>query len=207
MTITWAQLTSPQDDRLEAAFALYEAAFPKELREARDVFYASMHYDTNARPNRYHLLTGWDEAGKCIAFASFHYMHAANVGFIVYIVTDTKVRSKGLGSATLREIERICQADAAETNQQLGAIVLESERKEDAHDAEEQYTCERREAFFRKNGYVPYRAFPYAQPALHPTTEPVPLHLYAKCFTAFEPTLPLAEIKDAIYSEKYARVN
>ncbi|MGL4521714.1 MAG: GNAT family N-acetyltransferase [Bacilli bacterium] len=206
MDIKWRHLSKNDDSELRLFYDLYDAAFPIELRERHEIIEKSLIYDKNKNGNRYHLLVGKVEQST-VAFASYHYLEKTNVGFIVYVAIDANLRGGGIGSKLLKEIEQTLEEDAAAQGKRLRAIMLESERKEDAHDDKTYEDCVKRERFFNRSGYFAHKDFWYQQPALHETTSPVPLHLYSKSIGNVISENQLSEIVEDIYVQKYGVVN
>lgn len=118
------------------------------------------------------------------------------------------MRSKGLGSKTLVELEGLLNKDAVSAgNTSLKAIILETETEEMVHTEEEKEDCIKRNKFFERNYYMQYERIDYLQPPLHFGDSNVPLNLFIK---NQQIEITEAEIRGAIraiYKEKYYSVN
>ncbi|WP_019420373.1 GNAT family N-acetyltransferase [Paenibacillus sp. OSY-SE] len=85
------------------------------------------------------------EGEQLVSFATGHYFAEVNSGFIVYIVTNPFVRSRGLGAKTLSKLEELLHKDAAAAGyDSLSAIILETETQEIAHTEAEKEDCMKR---------------------------------------------------------------
>ena len=178
MNLIWHVITDREDPYLKQAFALYDAAFPVEVRENHKVLLDSL--DNNGHPDDFCFLTGLSD-DKVVAFATAHYLTDINSGFIVYIVTDPGIRGKGIGKETIRKIEEILNQKAIRNGHSgLDAMLLETEREEDAGSQQEREECLKRARFFHGNGYMKLGDRLYLQPPLHGEAKGVPLHLYVK---------------------------
>lgn len=192
--LTWHEITTTTDPYLPKALQLYKAAFEESLRESDEVLERAIAIREEIRPNGFHFLLGVDEEERVAGLTIANYLSTANVGFIVYLAVNPDLRSQGLGSKILQRLEELFQADAQEAGKgQLQGIVLETEEDED---------YERRMRFFIRQGFALMPDVVYSQPALHATTEPVPLQLF------FKGTPPeLSVLVRAMYEEKYHLIN
>ena len=206
MNLNWHVITDGEDPYLKQAFALYDAAFPVEVREDHRVLLDSL--DNNGHPDDFCFLTGLSD-DKVVAFATAHYLADINSGFIVYIVTDPGIRGKGIGKETIRKIEEILNHKAIRNGHSgLDAMLLETEREEDAVSQFEREECLKRARFFHGKGYLKQGDRLYLQPPLHGEDKGVPLHLYVKYLSMRG--LGGDKIEHAIfaiYKEKYLAVN
>ncbi|ETI66258.1 GNAT family N-acetyltransferase [Neobacillus vireti] len=205
MTIRWDEITYDNLTNIEKALIIYDQAFPIEVRESHNIFFESLQYAKCRKPNSFRFLVGF-EGGQLVSFATGHYLADTNLGFIVYLVTNPDVRSKGLGSKTLLKIEELLNKDAISAgNVSLRAIILETEKQELVHTEEEKVDCIKRSRFFERNGYYQYKEINYIQPPLHNGECNVPLNLFIN-----KNDISKEEIKDFIrvmYQEKYCLVN
>ncbi|MDX8364705.1 GNAT family N-acetyltransferase [Cytobacillus sp. IB215665] len=96
MAIKWVEITEENFTEFERVLELYNQVFPIEVREPQYIFYRSLQYAKERRPNNYHFLVGMKE-NQLVSFATGHYFAGVNSGFIVYIVTNPLIQSKGLG--------------------------------------------------------------------------------------------------------------
>ncbi|MGG4489084.1 GNAT family N-acetyltransferase [Metabacillus idriensis] len=208
MKITWKEITDKHSNHLDEVFNLYNKTFPFEVREPASTFLKGMAYAENEKLNTFRLIAGF-EGENMVSFATGHYLADVNSGFIVYIVTNPSVRSKGLGAITLTKIEELLKEDAiAAGNSSLRSLILETETEEMAHTAEEKEDCMKRKRFFERNGYIQFEEMNYLQPPLHTGDSPVPLNLYLKTLKKAEiSAYEVKEIVRAVYKEKYEKVN
>lgn len=208
MTMRWEEISFEQKDLLDDVFKLYDQSLPKEVREPHDILLKGLEVGISIFPNQFHLLIGL-EGCNLVSFASFHYFAEVNAGFLVYVITAPNVRSKGIGSITLRKVEEILNKDAKLAGyDSLEALVLEVERQELAHTKEEKKDCLRRNRFYERNGFKAYTEIDYIQPPLNGEKDGVPLHLYRKDFQETHWTREEAiRIIHSMYQEKYASVN
>ncbi|MBO0991875.1 GNAT family N-acetyltransferase [Bacillus sp. SD088] len=125
MTIKWDEITFDNISNLENTLKIFDRAFPVEVRESHDVFLRSLQYAKKSKPNNFRFLIGF-EGEKIVCFATGHYLADVNIGFIVYIVTDPLVRSKGLGTKTLLKLEELLNEDSCLAgNPFLKAVILD----------------------------------------------------------------------------------
>ncbi|MRX53824.1 hypothetical protein HMPREF3291_14270 [Bacillus sp. HMSC76G11] len=208
MEIRWEVITSKQLNHLSEVFKLYNNTFPFEVREPESTFLKSLAYAENEKLNTFRFLAGF-EGEEMVSFATGHYLADVNSGFIVYIVTNPFVRSKGLGAKTLLKMEELLKEDAlAAGNLSLESLILETETEEMAHTAEEKEDCIKRKRFFERNSYIQFEEINYLQPPLHTGDSSVPLNLYLKTLEGDEITAKeVKEIVRAMYKEKYDKVN
>ncbi|CAH2715888.1 hypothetical protein BACCIP111895_03072 [Neobacillus rhizosphaerae] len=208
MTIKWDEITNDNVSNLEKALEIFDRAFPVEVRETHDVFIKSLQYAKSSKPNNYRFLIGF-EGERIVSFATGHYLADVNVGFIVYIVTNPLVRSKGLGTKTLLKLEELLNEDASFAgNTSLKAVILETEKQEMAHTVTEKLDCIRRNIFFERNNYKQYKNLDYIQPPLHFGASHIPLNLFIK--NVQKNRISDEEINvsiGAIFREKYYIVN
>lgn len=208
MTIRWGEITDDYLINLENALKLYDQTFPIEVREPHEVFMQGLHYAKNSFPNNFRFLVGF-EKDELVSFATAHYLAEVNSGFIVYLVTNPHVRSKGVGAKTLVKLEKLLNEDAVLAgNASLRTTILETETEEMAHSEAEKADCIKRKRFYERNGYKQYGEIAYVQPPLHDVGGSVPLNLFLKDFQKGEQTQE--EIKGiirAMYQEKYYEVN
>ena len=206
MNLNWHVITDKKDQYLKQAFALYDAAFPVEVREDHKVLLDSL--DNNGHPDDFCFLTGLSD-DKVVTFATAHYLADINSGFIVYIVTDPGIRGNGTGKETIRKIEEILNQKAIRNGHSgLDAMLLETEREEEAGSQQEREECQKRERFFHRNGFLKQGDRLYLQPPLHGEKKGVPLHLYVK--NSSTRGLGKNKIEQAIftiYKDKYLAVN
>ncbi|MED3795287.1 GNAT family N-acetyltransferase [Niallia alba] len=205
MTIRWEEITYENLTNIEKVFAIYDEAFPIEVREPQDIFYQSLDYAKTRLPNGFRFLVGY-EGEKLVSFATGHYFAEANIGFIVYIATNPLIRSKGLGTKTLVKIEELLNEDAISAgNVSLRATILETEKQEIVHNKAEKEDCIKRNRFFERNGYKKIDEIQYIQPPLNNGDSNVPLNLFInKNDVSKEEIIKYIQI---IYKEKYCFVN
>lgn len=208
MEISWKEITDKQLKHLDEVFNLYNSTFPFEVREPESIFLKGLAYAENEKLNTFRFLAGF-EGKEMVSFATGHYLADVNSGFIVYIVIDPSVRSKGLGAKTLSKMEELLKEDALEAGKlSLESLILETEKAEMAHTAEEKEDCMKRKRFFERNGYIQFEKVNYLQPPLHTGDSSVPLNLYLKTLKGAEITaIEVKEVVRAIYKEKYYKVN
>jgi len=205
MTIRWEEITYDNLTNIEKVFEIYDEAFPIEVREPQDIFYQSLDYAKTRLPNGFRFLVGY-EGEQLVSFATGHYFAEANIGFIVYIATNPLIRSKGLGTKTLVEIEELLNEDAISAgNVSLRATILETEKQEIVHNEAEKEDCIKRNRFFERNGYKKIDEIQYIQPPLNNGDSNVPLNLFInKNDVSKEEIIKYIQI---IYKEKYCFVN
>ncbi|MDU1848188.1 MAG: GNAT family N-acetyltransferase [Niallia nealsonii] len=205
MTIRWEEITYDNLTNIEKVFAIYDEAFPIEVREPQDIFYQSLDYAKTRLPNGFRFLVGY-EGEQLVSFATGHYFAEANIGFIVYIATNPLIRSKGLGTKTLVKIEELLNEDAISAgNVSLRATILETEKQEIVHNKAEKEDCIKRNRFFERNGYKKIDEIQYIQPPLNNGDSNVPLNLFInKNDVSKEEIIKYIQI---IYKEKYCFVN
>ncbi|WP_250886723.1 GNAT family N-acetyltransferase [Bacillus sp. SM2101] len=180
MTIKWVEVIEENFIELEMIFELYNRVFPIEVREPQEIFLRSLQYAKERRPNNYHFIVGKKE-NQLVSFATGHYFADVNSGFIVYIVTNPLIQSKGIGSKTLEKLEDLLNKDAISAgNLSLSAIFLETETQEMVHTEEEKEDCIKRNRFFANNDYEKYEKIIYQQPSLHDEVGDLPLNLFIK---------------------------
>ncbi|MGM7634977.1 GNAT family N-acetyltransferase [Bacillus sp. Hm123] len=208
MTITWDEITFDNVSNLEKTLKIFDQAFPVEVRESHDIFLKSLNYAKTNKPNNFRFLIGV-EGEKIVSFATGHYLAAVNVGFIVYIVTDPFVRSKGLGAKTLLKLEELLVQDASLAgNTSLKAVILETETQEVVHTETEKQDCIRRNKFFERNDYKQYKNIDYLQPPLHFGASNIPLNLFIKNMQSTGVNKEeINHIIRIIFKEKYYIVN
>ncbi|WP_028400607.1 GNAT family N-acetyltransferase [Ectobacillus panaciterrae] len=208
MTIKWDEITHDNLIHLEEVLKLHDQAFPIEVREAHNIFLKSLQYARSRMPNNFRFLIGF-EGEQLVSFAKGHYLANVNSGFIVYIVTNPLVRSKGLGSKTLLKLEELLTKDAISAgNTSLKAMILETETQDMVHTEVEKENCIKRNRFFERNDYKKYEKIDYLQPPLHDGGCNIPLNLFIKNLQSNENTKKeINETIRAIYNEKYYLVN
>lgn len=208
MAIRWDEITLDKLSTLERVFEIYDHTFPIEVRESHNIFEKSLQYAKNERFNNFRFLVGF-EGEKLVSFATGHYFANVNSGFIVYIVTNPMLRSKGVGTKTLLKLEELLNKDALSAgNPSLKALFLETETKDMVHSEEEKENCIKRDRFFSINGFKRFQKIDYLQPPLHLGGSNVPLNLYIKSLQASEITeAEIIEVIRAIFKEKYYLVN
>lgn len=208
MAIRWEEITHDNLNYIEEVLALYDQSFPIDLREPHDVILRGLDYAKNAFPNDFCIVIGMED-DQLVSFATGHYLAESNAGFIVYISTNPLARNQGLGSKTLRKMEeRFHQSATIAGHSELDAVILETEKVEDAHTAEEKEECVRRTRFFNKNQYHPVHSIQYVQPPLYEGEHDVPLHLFIKKVGDKEMAdQKIKQMVQEIYKEKYASVN
>ncbi|MET3728348.1 GNAT superfamily N-acetyltransferase [Fictibacillus halophilus] len=208
MDIIWKEVTYSYQENLKEALTLYHNSFPIEVREPEAVFLQSLKNAEIHLPNQYHFLVGFQD-DELISLVTAHYLADVNTGFIVYLVTNPKIRSKGLGKQSLQSIEEILQQDSiAAGYESLDAIILETETEEMVHTKIEKEDCVKRTNFFMRNGFHKVEDFLYLQPPIHDDGVDVPLHLFIKNRSRQE--LKKSEVKrivKAMYVEKYHHGN
>ncbi len=206
--ITWREITNQHSKELKDTLSFYNHSFPIEVRETESVFLQSLRYAETQKLNNYHLIAGYLN-GELISIVTAHYLADVNAGFIVYLVTNPQIRSKGLGAKSLQKIEDVLQQDSIHAgNESLKAIVLETETEEMVHSEKEKEDCVKRTNFFIKNGFYKVEDFLYFQPPIHDDGVDVPLHLFMKQRT--EQEISKSEVKrivKAMYVEKYHHGN
>ncbi|MGM0803776.1 MAG: GNAT family N-acetyltransferase [Bacillota bacterium] len=208
MEIIWKEVTHSNQEKLQEALTLYEHSFPIEVREPKSVFLQSLNNAETHLPNQYHFLVGFQDE-VLVSLVTAHYLADVNTGFIVYLVTNPKVRSKGLGAQSLQRIEEVLQQDSiAAGYKSLDAIVLETETPEMVHSEKEKDDCVKRTNFFMRNGFYKVEDFLYLQPPIHDDGVDVPLHLFIKTLTKQERSVSeVKRIVKAMYLEKYHHGN
>ncbi|AZB41712.1 GNAT family N-acetyltransferase [Bacillus sp. FJAT-42376] len=202
MTVSWKEITLHNQEGFAEAMAMYDQAFPIEIREPHDVFQNSM------RTGSYRFLLGM-EGEEILSFATGHYLKEVNAGFIVYLLANPLVRSRGIGTQTLLKLEEWLEEDARSAGcDSIEAIILKTEKLELVHTEEEKEDCVKRTRFYNKNGYQEAKGIRYIQPPLFQGQIPVPLNLYVK---NHQQTLPsrerIAEYVQAMYRGKYSLAN
>jgi GNAT superfamily N-acetyltransferase len=187
------------------ALKIFDQSFPIEVRESHKIFIESLQYARVRKPNSFRFLVGF-EGEQLVSFATGHYFADANVGFIVYIVTNPLVRSKGLGSKTLSKLEELLNKDALSAgNESLRAIILETEKQEIVHTDVEKEDCIKRNRFFERNGYTQYEEIDYLQPPLNNGESNIPLNLFINRNDVSKEEI--SKFIQIIYKEKYFFVN
>src|SRR4051794_30813561 len=188
MAIRWDEITYDDLTHFEKVLKLYDQAFPIQVREPHNIFINSLQYARNSKPNNFRFLIGF-EGEQLVSFATGHYLAEINSGFIVYIVTNPLVRSKGLGSKTLLKMEELLDKDAFYAGStSLKTVILETEKEGMVHREEEKEECIKRNRFFERNNYKLYKKIDYIQPPLHFGDGDVPLNLFIKSPQQFEIT-------------------
>lgn len=208
MDIIWHEITLHDQVRLKEAMNLYNQTFPIEVRESETVFQQSLESALERKPNNYHFLVGY-QGEELSAFVTAHYLAEVNTGFVVYLVTNPFVRSRGLGRETLRKMEEFLKQDAvAAGHKSLKAIVLETEILEMLHTEEEKEDSIKRTRFFLKNEFRKNEDVYYLQPPIHQDGVDVPLHLFIKNLSEQELKKDeVTRIVRAMYIEKYHMSN
>lgn len=208
MTIKWNEITLNNQHYLEQIYELYVSAFPIEVREPHSMFLKGIQYAISNKPNNFRFLIGL-EGTQIVSFATGHYLADVNTGFIVYIVTNPNIRSKGLGTKTIKKLEELLNYDAiAAGYTSIKTIVLETETIDMVHTEEEKENCYKRDKFFERNNYKKYDKFLYLQPPLHAGETEIPLNLFIKNLKENKTSKDeLNHIIRAIYKEKYLLVN
>lgn len=208
MTIRWDEITYDNLTNLEKVLKIFDQSFPIEVRESHNIFLGSLQYARSRMPNSFRFLVGF-EGEQLVSFATGHYFADVNLGFIVYIVTNPLVRSKGLGSKTLSKLEELLNKDAVSAgNVSLRAIILETEKQEIVHTEAEKEDCFKRNRFFERNSYKQYEEIDYLQPPLHNGESNIPLNLFIKKYQKNDVTKEeISEFIRVIYQEKYCLVN
>jgi GNAT superfamily N-acetyltransferase len=205
LTIRWDEITYDNLTNIDKALKIYDQAFPIEVRESHKIFIESLQYARVRKPNSFRFLVGF-EREQLVSFATGHYFADANMGFIVYIVTNPLARSKGLGSKTLLKLEELLNKDALSAgNESLRAIILETEKQEIVHTDEEKEDCIKRNRFFERNGYTQYEEIDYLQPPLNNGESNIPLNLFINRNDISKEEI--SEFIQIIYKEKYYLVN
>lgn len=205
MDIKWDEITCKHHKQLTSLFKLYEAVFPKQVREPQTLFLKSL--DRTNEGSKYHLIAGIVD-NQLISFAAGHYLAESNTGFIVYIATNPYVQGKGVGTNTLKKMEEYFQSDARLSgNTTLRAIVLETEKDESDTAQSSNSDFARRNRFYEKNGYAVQESIHYLQPPLQQGGQSIPLNLFAKSPQARLGMDELQEIIKAMYKYKYDYIN
>ncbi|CAG9621550.1 GNAT family N-acetyltransferase [Sutcliffiella rhizosphaerae] len=205
MTIIWKEIKDENSLVLEEIFKFYDNAFPIEVREPHDIFYKSIQYGRQNNLNNFRCLVGF-EGKTIVSFATGHYLANVNAGFIVYIVTNPHLKSRGLGSKTLKKMEELFIEDAKLAgNTTLSEIYLETEKEEMLHTEQEKADSLRRNAFFNRNGYLLCEDVTYYQPPLNGEDQIIPLNLFVRNISPSEQGMD--SVIKAIYQEKYLSVN
>lgn len=207
MEIEWIEISSTETTIFENAMNLYEQAFSIEVREPQKVFRRSLESIMND-DNNYRFLAGMEDQ-QVIAFATGHYFADVNTGFIVYIVTDPNVRSRGLGYKTLAKLEELLNDDAIRAgNSAIDMMILETETEEMVHTKKEKEDCIKRNNFFKRNNYIPIYNIEYKQPPLYEGDSSIPLNLFVKNQRKSELTMEvLHNTIFSTYQEKYYFIN
>lgn len=208
MEIRWEEIKGDYLDHLDEVFKLYNNTFPCEVREPDTIFLKSLAYAEKEKHNNFRFIAGF-EGEELVSFATGHYLADVNSGFIVYIVTNPAVRSKGLGAKTLLKMEQLLKEDAIRAgNLSLESLILETETEEMAHTEAEKDDCVKRKIFFERNDYKQFEGIHYLQPPLHSGDKSILLNLYLKTLQETELThKEVIEIIRAMYKEKYEKVN
>jgi GNAT superfamily N-acetyltransferase len=208
MTFTWEEINYDNMLDLHKVYKIYDETFPMEVREPHQVFLESLQNATARKPNNFRFLIS-KLGDEVVSFATGHYLAEVNTGFVVYIATNPKMRSRGVGNKTLFYMEELLKKDAFLTGKDsLSAIILETEKEEMAHSKLEKNECIQRNRFFQRNGFKLFKELEYIQPPLHMDENDIPLHLFIKVLR--DVNLNLEEVKriiQAIYREKYYLVN
>ncbi|WP_338780068.1 GNAT family N-acetyltransferase [Metabacillus sp. FJAT-52054] len=202
MTVTWKEITLHNQEAFKEAMAIYDQAFPIDVREPHDVFQKSL------RTGSYRFLVGM-EGEEVLSFATGHYLKEVNAGFIVYLLANPLVRSRGIGGQTLLKLEEWLEEDARSAgHDSIEAIILETEKPELVHTEEEKADCVKRFRFFNRHGYREAEGVHYVQPPLFEGQIPVPLSLFVKSYQQTAPSRErIAEYVQAMYRDKYSLAN
>lgn len=208
MSLTWNEITMDNQKHLDEVLKLYDSTFPINVRESHQTFLNGLKYGSNRKPNNFRFLIGL-EGEDLVSFATGHYLADVNSGFIVYIVTNPKAQSKGVGTRTLEKLEELLNQDAVSAgNPSINTIVLETETEEMAHTDEEKENCIKRSKFFKKNNYKRNTRISYVQPPLHSEENDVPLNLlYKRHHQNQVIEEDINDVIKALYKEKYSLVN
>ncbi|WP_369361901.1 GNAT family N-acetyltransferase [Priestia megaterium] len=208
MSLEWFEITKGNTKYFEHVMKVHEETFPIEVRESKDIFLRSLEYSKTSFPNTFRFLVGIED-GKVVSFTTGHFLADVNTGFIVYIVTDPYIRSRGLGSKTLRKIEGLLNEDAIKAGFKcIDKIMLETETIEMVHTDSEKKDCFKRNKFFERNKYNYINFIDYKQPPLHKGEPSFPLNLFVKNYGHSETKKDfLYKAIISLYREKYFNVN
>jgi hypothetical protein len=136
----------------------------------------------------WHLFVA-ERGGAVIGAASGSYLGNVNVGVVGYVAVDAAARARGLGPRLRRALVRAFTRDASDVNgTSLKAVVGE------VHS----YNPWLRVLVSRHHAIA--LDFPYFQPALHRTEQPVPLVMYYEPIGARRRWLTMGEVRRLLYT-------
>jgi GNAT superfamily N-acetyltransferase len=209
MEIQWHELTDTRSRWVDQCLALYEQTFPDEVREPDEVLLRGVSVNTELSPNAFHFLIALNEQQEVVGFSTAHYLADVQFGFVVYLLVNPAIRSRGLGGHLLAHMQNLLKGDAARFGTSLRGVILETEKEADAHTEVERAECRRRNRFFNRQGYGRVESVFYVQPPLRETTSEVSLHLYVHLQADQRPLTgeELRRVVHAMYEQKYSKIN
>lgn len=112
--LVYQEISDPSSPAFQEAYDLYDGEFPDSEKEPLAAFkkWLTNKAEGKLAPDNYHLLAVRKVAkGPLVAIASFHYVAAANIGFLGYLVVAEAWRGAGVGSQVFQEIKTILKED------------------------------------------------------------------------------------------------
>jgi len=160
---------------------LYIAGFPDaDEREslANMTRYLTLRRQGWYGDNSYHILVAVEE-GRVIAASVSDYLAVPNCGVIEFVLVDEGLRGRGLGKMIHDATLEVLNADARRTGRSgVDALAIELNDPFQVPPGEDNYDPFRRALIWDSWGYGQL-CFPYVQPALSATQEPVTCLLFA----------------------------
>lgn len=156
------ELQGTDDPLVVPVFSLYHDEFDLACRDPDEQVWQEI-MGKSRLPYRIHLVEG---DGRLAGFMRWVDLPLTRAAFVVHIAVDRDWRGTGLGQGLLGVLPTDRPA------------LFEVERVRDATHPEDRETRKRRLDWFARQG-ARLVTPDYTQPALHPDTEPVPLHLLA----------------------------
>jgi GNAT superfamily N-acetyltransferase len=196
---------SPQDKELLRHFyrELYAHEFP-DPNERESLENMERYLELKAqgwyKKNNYHIIISFQD-GKPIAGAIADFLATANTGVLEFLVVAPEFREKGIGKALLKATENLLREDARQKlERELDCIVGEMNDPFQTTKAKNNLDPAGRALIWNKWGYGGLD-FPYVQPALSDSQQPVcNLLLIAKIFReAWSRSIPSQTVKAIVH--------
>ena len=200
---------SPQDKALLRHFyrELYAYEFP-DPNERESLENMEQYLDLKAQgwygENNYHIIIFFQD-GKPIAGVIADFLAKANTGVVEFLVVAPEFRKGKIGKALLKYTENLLVEDAKKLGRELDCIVGEMNDPFQTTQAKDNLDPARRALIWHKWGYGGLD-FPYVQPALSESQQPVGnLLLIAKIFReAWSRAIPSKTVRDIV--QEYLRL-
>jgi GNAT superfamily N-acetyltransferase len=200
--VIFRRLLGPDDPYWRPLMDLYARTFEVRQRETETGVLLNLTTPERPKPGGHLVLSAADPPSGVVGGAIFSYLPTVHCGYASYVFVDERRRSGGIGSAILREMERVLRVEA-EAQGTAGVRGLFAEVQRERADDAATYT---RFRFWRRNGILPL-AVDWHYPPLQEGFAAVPSYLAFGSYCARSVTWYPAELEDvatAIFAATYA---